>query len=66
MYRVAAVSAFDMLSEVHVSATVRTYDSLAPDSKSVTTQWSTTVSGTGEDYDAQWLREALLALLELL
>lgn len=65
MYSTATLSAYDVLSNIHVSASVRQYDGVTL-GQSCEFHWETTVPGEGECEPGQWLREALLALIEVL
>lgn len=65
MYSTATVATYDVLDQIHVSATMRQYDGVT---LGVSTEfhWETTVPGEGVCEPGQWLREALLALIEVL
>lgn len=65
MYSTATLSAYDVMDRIHVAATLRQYDG-ATLGQSVEFRWETTVPGEGECEPGQWLREALLALIEVL
>lgn len=62
----ARVVAYDMLTEVVVTAYV--VDTSVPDEERPANQyrWSTSIAGEGEADPAQWLQGALVGLLELL
>lgn len=61
----AEVHTFDCLGNVHIAASVRQTDGLTQTS-SLVLHVSTDVQGTGEDDPREWLRDALIALLETL
>lgn len=62
----ASLSAFDMLDQVHVFVTLRaTPESVGAHQETVLVR-STTVPGTGEGDPVEWVRDALLAILETL
>jgi len=65
MYRNARVYVADLLDQVHVEATVFTADWRAQAPATVQT-FTATVQSTGEPEDADWLRDALIALIETL
>lgn len=61
----AAVHAFDCLGTVHIAVTVHQSEGHG-DPNSLVLQQSTTVEGTGETDPREWLRDALVAMLEAL
>ena len=66
MYRMASLVAYDVMETVHVTVTVRLWDGMqtgAPTSEFTVT---TTVQGVGSAEDHEWLRDALVGLLECL
>jgi hypothetical protein len=63
MFTQASVHSFDMLGHVHVSAEVRQQEG-GDEPSSVVLHVNTTVEGTGETDPTEWLRDALVALLE--
>lgn len=56
-------TAYDMLDQVHLTVRLFRYDGLES-AGSLVLQESTTIRGTGEDDPREWLRDALVALLE--
>lgn len=66
MIRNATVSAYDVLGEVWVAATVTTRWGFQDDPQTRTRTVSVQVRGTGEETDERWLRDALIALAEVL
>lgn len=66
MYRVASIHAFDVMSEVHISAQVRLYEGDPERPSVVEFSCATTVDGVGSSEGAVWLRDALVALAETL
>ena len=66
MYRVATVSAYDMLDQVHATATVSRYEADGAGYERGVFTASVQVRGIGEETDARWLRDALIALAETL
>lgn len=64
MWYAATVNAFDVLGDVHVSASVRARGDEAGDPVLTISTYVTTVPGTGETHPGLWLRDALLALAE--
>lgn len=65
-YRNATISAYDSLTEVVVVAVVRTKDEYGMGDAHRTTTASVQFRGSGEENDARWLRDALVALAETL
>ena len=61
----ATVTAFDMMSSVHVTANVYQHDGQVTDAQNVY-HTSVTVKGRGETDHRRWLRDALVALAETL
>jgi hypothetical protein len=61
----AQVHTFDCLDSVHVAVTVRAMDDL-PGPNYVVLHESTDVRGVGEQDPRQWLKDALVALIEAL
>lgn len=66
MYRIASIAAYDVLSEVHVSAQVVLYEGSLEQTHTVEFSCATTVDGVGSSDGATWLRDALVALAETL
>lgn len=66
MYRVARIQAYDVMTEIVITAQVKTYDDLATDAPPAEIYWQTTVDGVGEEDPSEWLRDALVGLLEAL
>lgn len=66
MWRNATVTAYDCLQDVVISATVHTADGASVSAPARVMTASVQVRGTGEESDARWLRDALVALAESL
>lgn len=66
MYRMASIAAFDVMETVHVHATVRLWDGLQTGSPTSESAWTVDVQGVGSSEDHEWLRDALVALIEAL
>ena len=66
MIRNATVSAYDVLGDVWVHATVTTRWGFADDPQARTRTASVQVRGVGEVEDDKWLQDALIALAEVL
>lgn len=66
MYRTATISAYDVMGDVFITATVRTYEPDGETFDSTEFRCATTVQGVGEPDTAEWLQDALVALLERL
>lgn len=67
MYRTGFVQVYDMMSQVHVVATIRTYEK--PDGEAGYNDESTfsvTYPSVGQENDEKWLLDALVALAETL
>lgn len=65
MYRNARFTAADMLDQIVVQATVYTAD-WRSDQPAQVEAFATQVDSTGEQDSKEWLRDALIALLEAL
>ena len=67
MYRTATVTIFDVMDQVHVTATIRSYgDPSAARHLHEDTQVSVDLESTGESNDERWLLNAIIALAERL
>lgn len=66
MYRVATVAAFDVMETVQVTATVRLWDGLRTDGSDAEFSCTATVQGVGSGDGRDWLRDALVGLIEAL
>ncbi len=66
MYYLATINAYDALDRVVVAAVVRATAGAVGDPISDVAQCVVTIPGVGEDDPAQWLRDALVGLLEAL
>jgi len=66
MYRVASVHAYDVMESVHVAATVKLWDGLQTGSPTSEFTVSATIQGVGSAEDHEWLRDALVGLIEAL
>lgn len=64
MYRVASIRAYDLMTEVMITASVRTYDDLGINEAASEIRWQTTIDGVGEPDSTEWLRDLLVGLLE--
>lgn len=64
MYRIATITAMDVLEDVWVTLHLKEYAEHPPGSTPTTTTLSVQVRGTGEDDGRQWARDALIALVE--
>lgn len=62
--RILTLTSWDVLDRVFVTARVREYDGDDPTMGETVFDRSVTVQGTGEDDCEQWVRDALVALLE--
>lgn len=61
----AAMHATDVMDKIHITATVRMQDDWASQPREVLFV-ATTLQGCGEDDYEVWLKDALVALLEVL
>jgi hypothetical protein len=66
MWYMSTVHAYDALDRVHVTATVRATVGSLGDPIAEVYSVATTVPGVGEDDPNEWLRDALVALLEVI
>lgn len=66
MWYVATVNAYDALDKVVVAAVLRQTTGEVGDTMHDVVQCVTTIDGVGEDDPRQWLRDALVGLLEAL
>lgn len=66
MYRIATIAAYDVMETVHVHATVRLWDGLQTGSPTAEFSCTATVQGVGSSEDHEWLRDALVGLIESL
>lgn len=64
MRYIATVHAYDVMSNVQVSVSVKEYPSDPQEPTSTVFVCTTTVPGTGENDPHQWLRDVLVAALE--
>lgn len=65
MFTQASVHSFDMMGLVHVSAEVRQQEHVEEPSR-VVLHLNSTTQGTGECDPREWLRDALVSLLEVI
>ena len=65
MQHIATVHAYDMLDQVFVSASVREKDAFETDWETVVFV-TVSISSDGESQPQEWLREALIAMIEAL
>lgn len=66
MWYMATVNAFDALDRVHVSAVVRATNGALGDPIAEVYSDVAVIPGVGEDNPQEWLKDALIALLEVL
>lgn len=66
MYRVATIACYDVMDTVQISATVRLWDGLVTDGSDVEFHCAATVQGVGSAEGHEWLRDALIGLIESL
>lgn len=64
MYRVATIAVYDVMETVHVEGTVRLWDGLVTDGSDVEFACTATVQGVGSAEGREWLRDALVGLIE--
>jgi hypothetical protein len=64
--KIATVSVWDMLDDVVVTCRVTTYDHFNSDAPQTTYLGRAQVKGQGETDDQEWLKDALVALIETL
>lgn len=64
MYRIANLAAYDVLSEVHINVRVLLYDGEPGVPAELEFSCATTVDGVGSSEGREWLRDALVALIE--
>lgn len=62
----ASVHAYDVMGNVFVTASVQRQEGTTEGSTVLVLQASTTFAGVGEDDPREWLRDALVGLLERL
>lgn len=63
--KVATVNVWDMLDKVNITARVTTYGDTSESAPMTTYTNAVLIQGEGEDDDKEWLRDALVALLEV-
>jgi len=64
--RILTMTCWDVMDRVFVTARVREYDGNDPTAGETVLDRSTTVEGTGEDDVEEWVRDALVAMIETL
>lgn len=64
MYRVATIAAYDVMETVHITCSVRLWDGLVTDGSDVEFHCDATVQGVGSADGREWLRDALVGLIE--
>jgi len=64
MWYHATINAYDCLGQVVVSATIREAPESASDVPRALLSWVVAIEGVGEPDPQQWLRDALVGLLE--
>lgn len=62
----ARITAYDVMGQVHIGGALFSQDSLSPVTATPVLHFATDVAGVGEPDPAEWLRDALVALLESL
>lgn len=62
--RILTMTCWDVLDRVFVTARVREYDGTDPTTGETVFDRSVTVEGTGEDDVEQWVKDALVAMVE--
>lgn len=66
MRQVATIHAYDVMTEVQVTATVRTYPDYIEGPQQDAFTLTATIPGAGETDSRQWLEDVLIGLLEAL
>lgn len=66
MYRIATIACFDVMETVQVTATVRLWDGLRTDGSESEFACTASVQGVGSAEGREWLRDALVGLIEAL
>lgn len=66
MYRTATIAAYDVLGNVFITASVRTYEADGHSFDSSEFRCAATVESVGEEMTEDWLRDSLIALAETL
>lgn len=66
MWYSATINAYDVMGQIHITASVRVAPSAGEQLERLELLASTTVSGTGETNPSRWLEDALVGLLESL
>jgi hypothetical protein len=64
MMRIATVHAFDAMTMIHVTARVREYTGDFEEPSSIVFECTTTIRGTGEPDEREWLQDVLVGLRE--
>jgi hypothetical protein len=64
MMLITTIHAYDLLDSVQIKAVVRKYADTMSVESSIEFECTTTFQGTGESDPIEWLREALVGLLE--
>ena len=64
MYRTATIMAYDVMETVHVTCTVRLYDKRQIGCSTEDLTLHADVQGVGSSESRDWLRDALVGLLE--
>lgn len=65
-WQTATVHAYDVMDSVMITAVVRSTEGVGLERSPVELRATTTISGVGEDDPREWLRDALIGLLEAL
>lgn len=66
MYRVATIACYDVMDTVQISATVRLWDGIEVKPSDRELHCAATVQGVGSAEGREWLRDALVGLIEAL
>lgn len=65
MWHSATISAYDLMNVIHVHASVRVVSDDPSQAMETALTVTTTLPGVGETDPSEWLRDALVALLEV-
>lgn len=65
-YRTATVCCFDVMETVHIAATVKVWDEKGGGPATSEFSVVTGIQGVGSSEDHEWLRDALVGLIESL
>jgi len=62
----ASIRAYDIMADVYICASLWESGALGAEGESAREHFATTVAGVGESRSREWLKDALVALLETL